>query len=480
MAIQKIDLTNIGALVSDESYNNFGASARHLRHDWFIDTDFAIWTGPGATGTELTVNTDYALSSRATSAVEAAVGLPVYEKLTILNATYQTGLVYITYKVVRDVIEATDVEPGLNSGQGITEAAEAVAVAQVVALDPSGNLIVASKDDSDKVEVEGVALEAGVDGSQVKYQKRGICAGFTGLSIGAPVFLDDNGAVNQDAVAQVQTNEFRVYLGLAVSATEVDLTIGEPTQNAVPVHSKVTHDTGWVANSDWTNQHLGDTPGSSVVHNLSTNLRDLNVQIMLSTDGTDDNSWMIVDYEAASAVFYGITIYQTDSDTIIVQTGLNGIVFLDANGVGDAADTDSWYYRIIIRKAEDRVLRIIEQGSDDPWHEIGDPGEPAFQNSWANTGGGDVPARFKKLGNIVYVQAQVDTGTYTDGTTIFTLPVTYRPDYIIEAAADGTIPASPGADDTPHVEITAAGEVQCYHVASAVDFGFVIAFPADQ
>ena len=55
------------------------------------------------------------------------------------------------------------------------------------------------------------------------------------------------------------------------------------------------YDTGWVACSDWTNQHLGSTLGGNVVHNLNTPLRNLSVKVFISTDGTDDNSFEMVD-----------------------------------------------------------------------------------------------------------------------------------------------------------------------------------------
>ena len=45
------------------------------------------------------------------------------------------------------------------------------------------------------------------------------------------------------------------------------------------------YDTGWVSNSDWTNQHLGDTVGGNVVHNLNAPLSNLSVKIFVSTGG---------------------------------------------------------------------------------------------------------------------------------------------------------------------------------------------------
>lgn len=64
--------------------------------------------------------------------------------------------------------------------------------------------------------------------------------------------------------------------------------------------------------------------------------------------------------------------------------------------------------------------------SPTPWHYIGDPGEPAFQNSWVNY---DTPgwgkARFCRNGLFVEVEMILKNGT--NNTPAFTLPPGYRP-----------------------------------------------------
>jgi len=64
----------------------------------------------------------------------------------------------------------------------------------------------------------------------------------------------------------------------------------------------------------------------------------------------------------------------------------------------------------------------------DRWHTIGDPGEPAFQNSWTNYGAPFGPVRFTKLSSgLVVVDGLANPGTITNGTLVFTLPPGYRP-----------------------------------------------------
>lgn len=76
-------------------------------------------------------------------------------------------------------------------------------------------------------------------------------------------------------------------------------------------------------------------------------------------------------------------------------------------------------------------------GKAEDWHNVGDTGEPAFEDSWTNIGGSYVPARFRLNGDgEVEIAMAVKDGDA--GTTIFTLPTDYRPQYAIDfAVTDG-------------------------------------------
>jgi hypothetical protein len=75
--------------------------------------------------------------------------------------------------------------------------------------------------------------------------------------------------------------------------------------------------------------------------------------------------------------------------------------------------------------ALDRRAADYLGGRDEAWHAVGAAGEPAFQNAWANVGGALQGARFKRVGNVVFVQGHVTGGAV--GTIVFTLPAGYRP-----------------------------------------------------
>lgn len=59
---------------------------------------------------------------------------------------------------------------------------------------------------------------------------------------------------------------------------------------------------------------------------------------------------------------------------------------------------------------------------------VGEEGQPAFQNSWVNFGGGlGSLAFFKDPFGVVHISGTVKSGTVGGGANVFTLPVGYRP-----------------------------------------------------
>jgi len=109
------------------------------------------------------------------------------------------------------------------------------------------------------------------------------------------------------------------------------------------------YDTGWVSCNDWTDQQLGTAVGGNVVHNLGINLSDMLVKVLISTDGTDTNSFECRDYmiyNTTGVKFLGITIYQVNTNQITIQTGTFGLAYITAAGVLDAIDDEAWYYKV--------------------------------------------------------------------------------------------------------------------------------------
>jgi hypothetical protein len=73
-----------------------------------------------------------------------------------------------------------------------------------------------------------------------------------------------------------------------------------------------------------------------------------------------------------------------------------------------------------------RGTHVSHDGLIDDWHEVGDSGEPAFENSWVNKGGTNETAAFRKDGEgTVFLKGVITAGTIN--TAAFTLPAGYRP-----------------------------------------------------
>lgn len=76
---------------------------------------------------------------------------------------------------------------------------------------------------------------------------------------------------------------------------------------------------------------------------------------------------------------------------------------------------------------EGKPASAFASSESEPYHEVGSPGEPGFQNGWANVDSGFSTAAFYKdpLG-VVHLKGDIDNAT-DDNTAAFTLPPGYRP-----------------------------------------------------
>ena len=119
-------------------------------------------------------------------------------------------------------------------------------------------------------------------------------------------------------------------------------------------------DSGWLLNemggpgvADWTNVHLGNDPTDptdNLTHNLDAPLSELIVKVLISTDGTDANSFEV--YAGNDNVAdRGYTIFEVDTNNIIIQTGAQGLSYpADADGVTSGISANDWYYKIKVWK----------------------------------------------------------------------------------------------------------------------------------
>jgi hypothetical protein len=120
------------------------------------------------------------------------------------------------------------------------------------------------------------------------------------------------------------------------------------------------YDSGWISRSDWTYVKLGSNTtknaDSNLTHNLDSSLSELLVKVLLSTDGTDANSFEIpiadsFRTDAGTSFFRGVLVKQLDANKLTLYTGRDGIYSLDiVDGSPVYIDEEDWYYKIKVWK----------------------------------------------------------------------------------------------------------------------------------
>ncbi len=89
------------------------------------------------------------------------------------------------------------------------------------------------------------------------------------------------------------------------------------------------------------------------------------------------------------------------------------------------------------RKLADGAVTADKLAANEPFRDVGSPGQPAFENGWANYGDDDSPAGFYiDVGGTVHLRGEVITQGGNTAPQIFTLPPGYRP------SQDASFPAA--------------------------------------
>lgn len=139
-------------------------------------------------------------------------------------------------------------------------------------------------------------------------------------------------------------------------------------ENNIPVAE--SYDTGWVANSDWTNAEI------TITHNLNADLSDLIVRFYFSTDGTEANAIeltsMVYDDAVTGNRVYGLTTYFSSVNQIKIRTGVTGIVYVNPADGTFTGTTGTQYYRVKVYKPNSiSVLRASLQSVGSYKYETG-------------------------------------------------------------------------------------------------------------
>jgi hypothetical protein len=98
-----------GIAIADEIINRASSTAAALVHDTILDdSSIEIWTGAGGTGTQLTEGVDFTLND-IDSDLTTEAGADIYLTMAIINGTYHSTDIYVSYKTVGDFNDAADV-----------------------------------------------------------------------------------------------------------------------------------------------------------------------------------------------------------------------------------------------------------------------------------------------------------------------------------------------------------------------------------
>jgi hypothetical protein len=118
---------------------------------------------------------------------------------------------------------------------------------------------------------------------------------------------------------------------------------------------QASYETNYINRSDWTNVHIGSNAtlnvDSNVLHNLNINLKNIHIKLIISTDGTDANSFEIgMSGPQDNSTAAGVQRFYIDSNNIKIQTGTTGIKYFDDTGSIINITTQSWYYKVIVKR----------------------------------------------------------------------------------------------------------------------------------
>ena len=169
---------------------------------------------------------------------------------------------------------------------------------------------------------------------------------YTNRHLGSSNLTYDN-LVGTFQVGETITEATSGNIGIVVSDSGTVLVLSDVTGTGIFIDGRqITGGTsGATADVNGATKNLD----ANFTHNLDAPVSDLLIKVLISTDGTDANSFEILgaDY-AGSASAGGYTFWQIDNNNIKVQTGNNGVNYILDDGTLTAVDTEDWYYKIVV------------------------------------------------------------------------------------------------------------------------------------
>jgi hypothetical protein len=163
------------------------------------------------------------------------------------------------------------------------------------------------------------------------------------------------------------------YRLVMVKKNNTALTILQ-TNGDVALSTIPQFDSGWIQQTDpWNGANFpafyGSVPGLQ-----GLKLPELDVSLLISETGSDDDAFELGDTNNTTTSQFGYKIIQNGQDNIVIRLGPNGLSFVNESNGLNGLDDENWYYRIIVTPKIWTDLAVIP----DPNYEV----QPFYETDW--------------------------------------------------------------------------------------------------
>jgi hypothetical protein len=121
---------------------------------------------------------------------------------------------------------------------------------------------------------------------------------------------------------------------------------------------------------------------------------------------------------------------RTEEVWFVKREGIDWTLVGRLRGLGeplsDIADNEVQLDGVRITRADGQELITLQELVPEPWHQVGNTGEPVFSSPWTHLIAGEELKFMKDPLGFVHFQGAI-TGANGSATQVFTLPVGYRP-----------------------------------------------------
>lgn len=405
--VMELDFT--GDTFTDIEIADVGSAAFTLRefsdegHDYFTQEDLVIRTAAGGGGTLLVENTDYIITGAVESKIDdflsekATAGTgstkTVYRQIQVINATYQTGSLYVSgifigdnvlgnnnLRPVTDVIN-TDTTISDTEGYKVfmcTGGSDGIIVTLPTVGDNANRILKFVRTDSNnsvvKIIPESTETISGLDflflteqyqiielisdgtnwyvlsGYQIRRTGLMACSDWTNRHIGSAK-LTYASASSSFIVGEIITGGTSGDTGIVIGDTGTLLYLIQVTGGGNFNNETIT--------GTWSGCTATVAAGiknddNYFSHYIGCDLRQMDVKVLLSsTDDVDGEfTFESISYDnaAGNAETSGVSISRYSDDRLLVQTGDEGVMTMDGSGTKTKWDNEDTFYEIIARR----------------------------------------------------------------------------------------------------------------------------------